>query len=98
MCYFDIGAECLIRGPGAFFHPRQRDGLATVTVMLMRLDVTFRIPERIQYPDEGRSLAGEVVDIERHEPAVEVKGATYSLLEVAQTDGGDWIAQCVVDV
>lgn len=41
---------------------------------------------------------GEPVDRLRHEPAVEVKGATYTALEVKQIDGGAWRAQCVVDV
>ena len=41
---------------------------------------------------------GEKVDPGRHEPAVEVKGATYTALRVARQAGGDWIAQCVVDV
>jgi tRNA nucleotidyltransferase (CCA-adding enzyme) len=40
---------------------------------------------------------GEPVSIERHEPAVEVKGATYTLLRVAPADDG-WLAQTVVDV
>lgn len=40
---------------------------------------------------------GERVDVARHEPAVEVKGATYTALKVVPSDGG-WIAQCVVDV
>jgi tRNA nucleotidyltransferase (CCA-adding enzyme) len=41
---------------------------------------------------------GEAVDAERHQPAVEIKGATYTELKVAQRDHGDWLAQCVVDV
>ncbi len=41
---------------------------------------------------------GEEVDIARHEPAVEVKGATYTSLSVGRTAGGEWVAQCVVDV
>ena len=40
---------------------------------------------------------GERVDPERHHPAVEVKGATYTSLRVAQEEG-TWIAQTVVDV
>lgn len=40
---------------------------------------------------------GEPVDIERHEPAVEIKGATLTALQVAQGPDG-WRAQCVVDV
>jgi tRNA nucleotidyltransferase (CCA-adding enzyme) len=41
---------------------------------------------------------GEKVDVARHEPAVEPKGACYAELKVKQDATGDWIAQCVVDV
>jgi len=41
---------------------------------------------------------GERVDRPRHRPAVEVKGATYTALSVAQRADGLWVAQCVVDV
>lgn len=41
---------------------------------------------------------GEEVDVARHEPAVEVKGATYTSLFVGQKPDGSWVAQCVVDV
>ena len=41
---------------------------------------------------------GEPLDRERHRPRVEVKGATYSALSVAQGPDSVWIAQCVVDV
>jgi tRNA nucleotidyltransferase (CCA-adding enzyme) len=41
---------------------------------------------------------GESVDIAKHQPAVEVKGATYTGLQVYQGADGDWVAQCVVDV
>jgi len=40
---------------------------------------------------------GEAVDAARHHPAVEVKGATYTTLRVAQ-EGDGWLAQTVVDV
>ena len=40
---------------------------------------------------------GEAVDLERHEPAVEIKGATLTALQVVQGPDG-WRAQCVVDV
>ncbi|HHQ9289304.1 TPA: archease [Legionella anisa] len=42
-------------------------------------------------------IAGEHVNIKRHQPAVEVKGATFTELKVYQSNG-IWIAQCVVDV
>jgi SHS2 domain-containing protein len=41
---------------------------------------------------------GEPVDIARHQPAVEVKAATYHALAVHQFDDTTWLAQCVVDV
>jgi SHS2 domain-containing protein len=41
---------------------------------------------------------GEEADVPKHEPAVEVKGATYTDLFVGQDPHGAWVAQCVVDV
>ena len=51
--------------------------------------------------EEGRLTAtaiGERVDPVRHEPAVEIKGATYTALRVERHSDGTWLAQCVVDV
>ncbi len=44
----------------------------------------------------GRAWGEPVVGAE-HQPAVEVKGATYTALRVAK-ENDEWIAQCVVDV
>jgi tRNA nucleotidyltransferase (CCA-adding enzyme) len=41
---------------------------------------------------------GEAVDVEKHQPAVEIKGATYTELKVEKGESGEWLAQCVVDV
>ncbi len=41
---------------------------------------------------------GEAVDRARHEPVVEVKGATYTALSVNRDSDGNWHGQCVVDV
>ena len=41
---------------------------------------------------------GEPIDISRHQPAVEVKGATYTELKVNRDSNGKWMAQCVIDV
>jgi len=41
---------------------------------------------------------GEPLDRIRHQPAVEVKGATYTALAVGRAPDGAWEAQCVVDV
>jgi len=51
---------------------------------------------------DGRRLRaiawGEPVDIARHEPAVEIKGATLTLARLAQEADGTWLAQTVLDV
>jgi len=52
-------------------------------------------------PTEGGLRArawGEPVDVEKHEPAVEVKAATYAGLKVEKDNAGNWLAQCIVDV
>lgn len=41
---------------------------------------------------------GEPMDVAKHQPAVEIKGATYTALRVARQANGEWVAQCVVDV
>jgi SHS2 domain-containing protein len=41
---------------------------------------------------------GETVSRERHAPAVEVKGATFTELAVVEERPGFWRAQCVIDV
>lgn len=41
---------------------------------------------------------GEPVHVSRHQPAVEIKGATFTELRVEQDADGNWLAQCVVDV
>jgi tRNA nucleotidyltransferase (CCA-adding enzyme) len=60
-----------------------------------------RYEVEIDEVDGGRRLVGraygEPVVVARHQPAVEVKGATLTELEVAEEDGR-WRAQCVVDV
>jgi SHS2 domain-containing protein len=66
--------------------------MATRRMLFARFEVRF----------DGSSLSGkawgEPVDVGRHSPAVEVKGATYTQLKVARDETGAWLAQCVVDV
>ena len=50
--------------------------------------------------DDGRlsaTAAGEPIDVERHRPSVEIKGATFTELGVYRQDHR-WVAQCVIDV
>ena len=44
------------------------------------------------------TICGELADQKKHQPAVEVKGATFTELKVQQDNNGVWIAQCIVDV
>jgi SHS2 domain-containing protein len=44
------------------------------------------------------TASGEKVEVLRHHPAVEIKGATFTELKVGQDEAGRWVAQCVVDV
>jgi tRNA nucleotidyltransferase (CCA-adding enzyme) len=66
--------------------------MATRRMLFGRYDVAI----------DGRKLMaeawGEAVDVARHQPAVEPKGATFTALRVAQAADGGWLAQCVVDV
>lgn len=51
--------------------------------------------------EDGRLTAeawGEPVEVTRHQPATEVKGATLTALKVFRDAAGRWVAQCVVDV
>jgi SHS2 domain-containing protein len=66
--------------------------VATRRMLFARFDVTT----------DGTTLQaaawGEPLDRERHRPAVEVKGATYTALAVERLADGAYRAQCVVDV
>ena len=44
------------------------------------------------------TLWGEPIDVERHAPACEPKGATYTALKVIADSNGIWSAACIVDV
>lgn len=66
--------------------------LATRGMLFSRFEV------KIANGDLSAKAWGEKADPEKHETAVEVKGATYTQLEVKQGDDNKWIAQCVVDV
>jgi tRNA nucleotidyltransferase (CCA-adding enzyme) len=65
--------------------------------MATRKFLFSRFEVRIEDHHLAATAWGEPVDTARHQPAVEIKGATYTALRVAR-DNGEWIAQCVVDV
>lgn len=75
--------------------------LAFLNAIIYEMAVRRMLFHHIDVTIEGSHLRGvaygEPVDIERHQPAVEAKGATATELYVGEKDGR-WRAQCVVDV
>jgi SHS2 domain-containing protein len=66
--------------------------MATRHMLFSRFDV------RIEGSRLMADASGERVDVPRHGPAVELKGATLTELAVRQDERGEWSAQCVLDV
>jgi tRNA nucleotidyltransferase (CCA-adding enzyme) len=71
---------------------------AIIYEMAVRRMLFGRFSVRIEDTRLFGTLWGEPVDIARHEPACEPKGATYTALKVTQDKDGIWSAACVVDV
>lgn len=73
-----------------------------LNAVLLEMSALRMVFSRFEVVIEGTrltaTLGGETVDQRRHQPAVEVKGASYHDLQVVQYDDGHWMAQCVVDV
>jgi SHS2 domain-containing protein len=78
--------------------------MATRKLLFSRFEVeiTSSIAPEDEAHTEVHSLHatawGEPVDVLRHRPAAEIKGATFCELDVGQDACGHWHAQCVVDV
>jgi SHS2 domain-containing protein len=70
---------------------------AIVFEMATRWALFARYDVEIQGSRLRATVFGEPVDVARHQPAVEVKGATWTGLRVAR-EGHGWVAQAVVDV
>jgi SHS2 domain-containing protein len=70
---------------------------ALIYEMATRKMLFSRFAVRIDGARLHGEARGEHVEPARHHPAVEVKGATYTTLRVAQANG-EWVAQTVVDV
>ena len=66
--------------------------MATRNMLFGRFEVQI-LDHRLQ-----AKLFGEVADQDKHQPAVEIKGATFTELKVQQDENGAWVAQCIIDV
>ena len=71
---------------------------AVIYEMAVRGMLFSRFAVRIEGMRLNGVLWGEPVDVERHAPACEPKGATYTALKVAADNNGSWSAACIVDV
>ena len=71
---------------------------AVVSEMALRRMLFSRFEVQLDGTRLHAQARGEPVDVARHRPAVEVKGATCTALRVARGDDGPWVAQTVVDV
>lgn len=107
-----LALTALITDPGKVM-PRQRVQVALeeedldylffdwINAIVYQMSTHHLLFARFEVRIDGRRLQadlwGEPVDPQRHTPAIEVKGATFTELSVRQ-EGGQWIAQCVVDV
>jgi len=71
---------------------------AIIYEMAVRKMLFGRFAVRIEGERLNGTLWGEPVDVARHAPACEPKGATYTALKVARSPDGTWSAGCIVDV
>jgi len=73
-----------------------------LNALILEMAVRHMLFSRFVVTLDGQRLNatawGEPVDIDKHQPAVEIKGATYTELSVSRDESGQWVAQCVVDV
>ena len=70
---------------------------ALVYEMAMRRMLFSRFSVRIDGDTLTGEAWGEPIEMARHHPATEIKGATFTEIRIAKEDGR-WVAQCVVDV
>jgi tRNA nucleotidyltransferase (CCA-adding enzyme) len=71
---------------------------AIIYEMAIRKMLFGRFAVRIHGSRLDGTMWGESVDVVRHAPACEPKGATYTALRVVQEADGSWSAGCIVDV
>ena len=71
---------------------------AIIYEMAVRQMLFGRFAVQIAGHDLAGKLWGEPIDVARHAPACEPKGATYTALKVAAEAQGQWSAGCIVDV
>ncbi len=75
------------------------DWLNAILYEMGRRNMLFsRFEVSLAGPRLTARIRGEPVNPARHQPAVEVKGASYGGLRVVHRPDGAWSAECIVDV
>jgi tRNA nucleotidyltransferase (CCA-adding enzyme) len=73
-----------------------------LNALILEMAARHMLFSRFEVKLDGQRLRatawGEAVDTQKHQPAVEIKGATYTELNVERDKSGRWQAQCIVDV
>jgi len=73
-----------------------------LNALIYEMATGHRLFARFEVEIHGDTLKGrawgEAIDVARHQPTVEIKGATFTELRVWRSADGLWHAQCVVDV
>ncbi len=71
---------------------------ALIYEMSTRNMLFIRFEVKIEDHALEATIWGEKLDKERHQPAVEPKGATFTQLKIEKLPEGIWIAQDIIDV
>ena len=66
--------------------------MADSKMLFSRFDI------EIAGPHLKARICGEEANQQKHQPAVEIKGATFTELKVTGNPGNQWMVQCIVDV
>lgn len=90
-----VSVQCRMRDPELLLYEWLN---SLVFLMATRRMLFSRYDVRLSGDRLEAEVHGEPVDVARHAPAVEVKGATLTELAVRQESDGSWVAQCVLDV
>ncbi|MHC5200093.1 MAG: archease [Planctomycetota bacterium] len=73
-----------------------------INALIYEMDIRKWVFSRFEVHIEKDKLFGkawgEPIDTDRHEPAVEVKAATFMELKAYKNNDDQWVVQCVVDV
>lgn len=76
--------------------------VAWLNALIFEMAVRQMLFSKFSVQLDGKVLRGtawgEPVDIARHHPSAEPKGATFTALAVSENSEGIWTAECVVDV